>query len=216
MKKILSFAVVLMLVLSLVSFPSSAETSIKEWGRQTGSEDLLLEQDGVAMKDEYGTLSVYKWTKEEIDLNNFTCTFKLDQDYYWDGHGGEHDYFYTIQLTNKPTFGNSTGLFMLLMPTSNRSLRIEGQILNTGKLLNPPYVEFGIDTTKEIVMHGKIVNGNHYEISFDNCNEVYNFEIPAEHQFHKDLNGKAYFSFGLSAGGYENENYKITVNSLID
>ena len=101
----------------------------------------------------------------------------------------------------------------MLFPTSGSSLRIEGQILNTGYLLHPTFVEVDVPTTEPITMHGKVVDNNYYEISFDNCKQTYKFEIPANYQFHKDLDGEGYFGFGATVDS-EGERAKITVTDV--
>ena len=215
MKRIISSVLVLLICVCTLAFPVSAATTEKEWSRMTGPAEFSVGADGARVAANVGT-SFYKYTKDTVDITDFTCKFTLEQDNYWDGHdGGVHQYYYPIILTDKAAHSGSKGLFLLLFPTSGRSLRMEGQILNTGFLLKPSYVEFDVDTTSELVMHGKVVDGTHYEISFDNCKDTYKFEIPVNYQFHKDLDGQGYFGFGASVSA-EGENVKMTVSSVND
>lgn len=214
MKRILSIAAALLLVL-LLTLSAAAATTEKEWTRMTGPAEISLSDAGITCTATEG-VSFYKYTKDVVDVRDFTCRFTLEQENYWDGHdGGSHQYYYSILLTNKAAHSGSQGLFLLLFPTSGRSLRIEGQILNTGYLLSPSYVEFDVDTTAELVMHGKVVDDEHYEITFDNCKQAYKFEIPVNYQFHTDLDGDGYFAFGASVST-EGEKAAITVSKVND
>lgn len=215
MKKIISSLLVLIVCVCTLALPVSAATTEKEWTRMTGPAKFSVGADGARISGNVGT-TFYKYTKDTVDITDFTCKFTLEQDNYWDGHdGGVHQYYYPMILTDKAAHSGSKGLFLLMFPTSGRSLRIEGQILNTGFLLSPSYIEFDVDTTSELVMHGKVVDGTHYEISFDNCKQTYKFEIPLNYQFHKDLDGQGYFGFGASVST-EGENIKMTVSSVND
>lgn len=214
MKRILTIAATLLLVL-LLALSAAAATTEKEWTRMTGPAEISLSDAGITCTATEG-VSFYKYTKDVVDVRDFTCRFTLEQENYWDGHdGGSHQYYYSILLTNKAAHSGSQGLFLLLFPTSGRSLRIEGQILNTGYLLSPSYVEFDVDTTAELVMHGKVVDDEHYEITFDNCKQAYKFEIPVNYQFHTDLDGDGYFAFGASVST-EEEKAAITVSKVND
>lgn len=212
MKKVFAVLFSVILVAALMTFSVSAETTEKEWSRLTGPAEFSITKDGVSLSATDG-LTFYKYTRDKIDITDFSCTFTFEQDNWWDGHDGEHGYYYSIILTNKAAHSGSQGLFLLLFPTSGHSMRIEGQILNTGFLLSPSYVEVDVDTMGPITMHGKVVNGNSYEISFDNCKDTYKFEIPVNYQFHKDLDGKGYFGFGANVSG-DDENIKMTVSKV--
>ncbi len=212
MKKIISIFTIVILLFSFAVFNVSAETNSKEWTRLTGPAEFDVSSEGVSVTATEG-VSFYKYTKSKIDITDFTCTFTMEQDNYWDGHEGSHRYYYSILLTNKAAHSGSQGLFLLLFPTSGSSLRIEGQILNTGYLLHPTFVEVDLPTTEPITMHGKVVDGNYYEISFDNCKQTYKFEIPINYQFHKDLDGEGYFGFGATVAS-EGEKAKITVTDV--
>lgn len=212
MKKILSIFITAILLLSIMCLSVSAETNTKEWTRLTGSASLDINSEGTTVTGAEG-VSFYKYTKSKVDITDFTCTFTLDQENYWDGHDGSHRYYYSIILTNKAAHSGSQGLFLLLFPTSGSSLRIEGQILNTGFLLSPTFVEFDVPVMEPITMHGKVVDGNYYEISFDNSKQTYKFEIPVNYQFHTDLDGEGYFGFGATIHS-EGETAKMTVTEV--
>ncbi|MBO4468395.1 MAG: hypothetical protein J5766_03750 [Clostridia bacterium] len=212
MKKVFAILFSIILLASVSVFGVSAETTEKEWSRLTGPAEFSITKDGVSLSATDG-LTFYKYTRDKIDITDFSCTFTLEQDNWWDGHDGEHGYYYSIILTNKAAHSGSQGLFLLLFPTSGHSMRIEGQILNTGFLLSPSYVELDVDTMGPITMHGKVVNGNSYEISFDNCKDTYKFAIPENYQFHKDLDGQGYFGFGANVSG-DDENIKMTVSKV--
>lgn len=212
MKKILSIFITAIVLLSVMCLSVSAETNTKEWTRLTGSASLDINSEGTAVTGAEG-VSFYKYTKSKVDITDFTCTFTLEQENYWDGHDGSHRYYYSVILTNKAAHSGSQGLFLLLFPTSGSSLRIEGQILNTGFLLSPTFVEFDVPVMEPITMHGKVVDGNYYEISFDNSKQTYKFEIPVNYQFHKDLDGEGYFGFGATIHS-EGETAKMTVTEV--
>lgn len=212
MKKILSIFITAIVLLSVMCFSVSAETNTKEWTRLTGSASIDINSEGTTVTGAEG-VSFYKYTKSKVDITDFTCTFTLEQENYWDGHDGAHRYYYSVILTNKAAHSGSQGLFLLLFPTSGSSLRVEGQILNTGFLLSPTYVEFDVPVTEPITMHGKVVDGNYYEISFDNSKQTYKFEIPVNYQFHKDLDGEGYFGFGATIHS-EGETAKMTVTDV--
>lgn len=212
MKKILSIFITAIVLLSVMCLSVSAETNTKEWTRLTGSASLDINSEGTTVTGAEG-VSFYKYTKSKVDITDFTCTFTLEQENYWDGHDGSHRYYYSVILTNKAAHSGSQGLFLLLFPTSGSSLRIEGQILNTGFLLSPTFVEFDVPVMEPITMHGKVVDGNYYEISFDNSKQTYKFEIPVNYQFHKDLDGEGYFGFGATIHS-EGETAKMTVTEV--
>lgn len=212
MKKILSIFITAIVLLSVMCLSVSAETNTKEWTRLTGSASLDINSEGTTVTGAEG-VSFYKYTKSKVDITDFTCTFTLEQENYWDGHDGSHRYYYSVILTNKAAHSGSQGLFLLLFPTSGSSLRIEGQILNTGFLLSPTFVEFDVPVMEPITMHGKVVDGNYYEISFDNSKQTYKFEIPVNYQFHKDLDGEGYFGFGATINT-EGETAKMTVTEV--
>lgn len=212
MKKLIAILTAVIILASIFTINVSAETNPKEWSRMTGPASFAISPDGVSVEATEG-VSFYKYTKDSVDITDFTCTFTLEQENYWDGHDGQHRYYYSLILTNKAAHSGSQGLFLLMFPTSGRSLRIEGQILNTRYLLSPTYVELDLDTTAPITMHGKVVDGTHYELTFDNCKGSYKFEIPVNYQFHTDLDGKAYFGFGATVED-EGEKAKITVTDV--
>ena len=213
MKKI-ALSILLVIILSTLSFTVSAETTKKEWTKMTGPAEFSIGSEGVSLTAKEG-LTFYKYTKDTVDITDFSCTFSLEQENYWDGHEGEYGYYYySVILANKAAHSGSQGLFLLLFPTSGRSLRIEGQILNTGFLLSPTYVEFDVDTTSDMVMHCKVIDDKYYEISFDNCKETYKFEIPLNYQFHKELGGKGYFGFGAKT--INNDQISMTVSKVND
>lgn len=212
MKKLIAILTAVIILASIFTTNAFAETNPKEWSRMTGPASFAISPDGVSVEATEG-LSFYKYTKDAVDITDFTCTFTFEQENYWDGHEGQHRYYYPMILTNKAAHSGSQGLFLLMFPTSGRSLRIEGQILNTGYLLSPTYVEFDIDTTAPMTMHGKVVDGTHYEITFDGSKDSYKFEIPVNYQFHTDLDGKAYFGFGAAIDD-EGEKAKMTVTSV--
>lgn len=213
MKKILSiFTIAIILLSSVMCFSVSAETNAKEWTRLTGSATLDINSEGTTVTGAEG-VSFYKYTNSKVDVTDFTCTFTLEQENYWDGHDGQHRYYYSILLTNKAAHSGSQGLFLLLFPTSGSSLRVEGQILNTGFLLSPTFVEFDVPVSKPITMHGKVVGGNYYQISFDNSKQTYKFKIPENYQFHKDLDGEGYFAFGATINT-PGETAKMTVTDV--
>ena len=212
MKKILSIFITAIVLLSVMCLSVSAETNTKEWTRLTGSASLDINSEGTTVTGAEG-VSFYKYTKSKVDITDFTCTFTLEQENYWDGHDGSHRYYYSVILTNKAAHSGSQGLFLLLFPTSGSSLRIEGQILNTGFLLSPTFVEFDVPVMEPITMHGKVVDGNYYEISFDNSKQTYKFEIPVNYQFHTDLDGEGYFGFGATIHS-EGETTKMTVTEV--
>lgn len=212
MKKILSIFITAIVLLSVMCLSVSAETNTKEWTRLTGSASLDINSEGTTVTGAEG-VSFYKYTKSKVDITDFTCTFTLEQENYWDGHDGSHRYYYSVILTNKAAHSGSQGLFLLLFPTSGSSLRIEGQILNTGFLLSPTFVEFDVPVMEPITMHGKVVDGNYYEISFDNSKQTYKFEIPVNYQFHTDLDGEGYFGFGATIHS-EGETAKMTVTEV--
>lgn len=212
MKKALAILISMILLGATLVLGVSAETTEKEWSRLTGPAEFSVSKDGVSLSAEEG-LTFYKYTKDKVNITDFSCTFTLEQDNWWDGHDGIHGYYYSIILTNKAAHSGSQGLFLLLFPTSGHSMRVEGQILNTGFLLSPSYVELDVDTMGPITMHGKVVGGDYYEISFDNCKDTYKFEIPVNYQFHKDLDGEGYFGFGTNVSG-DDENIKMTVQKV--
>lgn len=212
MKKILSIFITAIVLLSVMCLSVSAETNTKEWTRLTGSASLDINSEGTTVTGAEG-VSFYKYTKSKVDITDFTCTFTLEQENYWDGHDGAHRYYYSVLLTNKAAHSGSQGLFLLLFPTSGSSLRVEGQILNTGFLLSPTFVEFDVPVSEPITMHGKVVDGDYYEISFDNSKQTYKFEIPVNYQFHKDLDGEGYFGFGATINT-EGETAKMTVTEV--
>lgn len=214
MKKAFAFFISLILLGATMMWSASAETAEKEWSRLTGPADFSITKEGVSLSATDG-LTFYKYTKDKVNITDFSCTFSLEQDNWWDGHDGEHGYYYSIILTNKAAHSGSQGLFLLLFPTSGHSMRIEGQILNTGFLLSPSYVEVDVDTMGPITMHGKVVNGDSYEISFDNCKDKYKFEIPVNYQFHTDLDGEGYFGFGVNVSS-DDEEIKMTVSKVND
>lgn len=212
MKKILSIFITAIVLLSVMCLSVSAETNTKEWTRLTGSASLDINSEGTTVTGAEG-VSFYKYTKSKVDITDFTCTFTLEQENYWDGHDGAHRYYYSVLLTNKAAHSGSQGLFLLLFPTSGSSLRVEGQILNTGFLLSPTFVEFDVPVSEPITMHGKVVDEDYYEISFDNSKQTYKFEIPVNYQFHKDLDGEGYFGFGATINT-EGETAKMTVTEV--
>lgn len=211
MKKLISVAAVLVLLFSLLTCTANAYTLSSDWTRMTGPADFSVSADGATVKATEG-VSFIKYTKEPVDVTDFTCTFTLKQDAYYDYFGGT-TYYYPIILANKVAHSGSQGLFLLLMPTSAGSLRVEGQILNTGFLLSPSYVEFNVDTTKPLTMHGKVIGDSTYQITFDGSDDTYVFEIPVNYQFQTDLDGVGYFAFGASSGG---TNLEMTVTSIND
>lgn len=212
MKKLLSIFIASILLLSVMCLSVSAETNTKEWTRLTGSASIDINSEGTTVTGAEG-VSFYKYTKSKVDITDFSCTFTLEQENYWDGHDGDHRYYYSVILTNKAAHSGSQGLFLLLFPTSGSSLRVEGQILNTGFLLSPTYIEFDVPVSEPITMHGKVVDGNYYEISFDNSKQTYKFEIPVNYQFHTDLDGEGYFGFGATIHS-EGETAKMTVTDV--
>lgn len=212
MKKILSIFIATIVLLSSMCFSVSAETNTKEWTRLTGSATLDINSEGTTVTGAEG-VSFYKYTNSKVDITDFTCTFTLEQENYWDGHDGDHRYYYSVLLTNKAAHSGSQGLFLLLFPTSGSSLRVEGQILNTGFLLSPTFVEFDVPVSQPITMHGKVLSGDYYEISFDNSKQTYKFKIPDNYQFHKDLDGEGYFGFGATINT-TGETAKMTVTEV--
>lgn len=212
MKKVFAVLISVILLSATMIWGVFAETTEKEWSRLTGPADFSISKDGVSLSATEG-LTFYKYTKDKIDITDFSCTFSIEQENWWDGHDGVHGYYYSVILTNKAAHSGSQGLFLLMFPTSGHSLRLEGQILNTGFLLHPTYVELDVDTMSPLTMHGKVVDGNYYEISFDNCKDTYKFEIPVNYQFHKDLDGKGYFGFGTNVSE-EGETAKMTVSKV--
>lgn len=222
MKKTIGILVSFLILLNTcLVFSVSAESTKKDWGTMTGPADFSITSEGAEMEAIDG-VSFFKYTKEMIDLNDFSCTFTLDPDEWCTGHEGLHQYYYAITLVDKAIHGGSRGFFFLLMPLSSRSLRVEGQILNTGYLLQPTYFEFNVDTTTDLVMHGRILKGkgtdglDQYELSFDNCEQKYVFDIPVNYQFHLETGGKAFFSMGAGANGHDNQKMIVKKVNGID
>ncbi len=206
MKKLYSIIIVAILLIATCVSPVSATTEMEQWQRQSGSCDLKIGKDGASINCAGGGLNFWKYIDNTVDLTDFSVTFTLEQEEYWtEGQG-----YYTITLTNNKEYGKSTGLFLLMMPIDESILRIEGQILNKGLLLNPSFVHFDVDTTKPITLRGKLVDDEHYCLTLDGDDfNKYQFEIPVNFPFHTDLNGKAYFTFGANAP--EANPYHMTV-----
>lgn len=190
MKKIISILASLILVAALLVAPASATTVDSDWKNMTGPGTLKIGTDGTTCVLDEG-LTLYKYTKATYNIKDFTCKFKIS---YNDPEFG----FFAMTLNASSTFSGtgSRGLFLLFRTIDANTLKVEGQILHEGFLLTPSYAEFGLDLSKELVMHGKDNGDGTYSITFDGSSVSYTFEIPENYMFTEDLNGEGYLSFG--------------------
>lgn len=200
-------------LLLMVPKTSNAQTNSSQWQRQTGGAEMRVTEQGVSLECTSG-LNVWEYTKETVDITDFSVTFTVGQE-AWYG-GSENGMYQTIVLKNKQEWGGSYGLFLLLMPSESGAIRIEGQILNKGYLLSPSYVSFDVDVTKAITLRGKLIDNTHYQITVDGDNtNAYVFEIPVNYQFQTELNGQGWFGFGVCSTKEEKVEMKIqSVNGI--
>lgn len=192
---------------------SKAQTNSSQWARQTGGADMKITEQGVSLECKSG-LNVWEYTKETVDINDFSVTFSVGQE-AWYG-GSENGMYQTIILKNKQEWGGSYGLFLLLMPSESGSLRVEGQILNKGYLLSPSFTTFDVDVTKPITLRGTLVDDSHYKVTVDGDDaNAYVFEIPINYQFQTELNGKGWFCFGVCSTKEDKVEMKVeSVNGI--
>ena len=198
LKKLFLTAISVIVLTAAFVMPSSAFTRQSEWLQMTGGASFAATEQGAVVKNS-DALSLWQYTKNTIDLNNFSATFTLEQKDYWvDMTSG---YYHAITLTNKKGM-SGYGLFLLMEPMNESTLRLEGQILNHGLLLSPTYVIFDVDTTQPITIRGTMTDNEHYKLTIDgDSRNEYLFEIPTNYPFHTDLDGQAYFAIGNATNG---------------
>lgn len=211
MKKIITVLLVVVLMAVLCAVPSSAATAKNEWKKQTGPGKIELNEQGIKCNFDEG-LTFFKYTKQTIDVKNFTCTFIP--------HFTEKSYAYfaiTLTASKGYTGSGSNGLFLLLRVMQEGVVRVEGQILHMDyKLTDPKDTEINVDTTKPLVVKG-VDNGNGtYTVSFEGGTGNYTFDIPENYQFTEDLNGQGYFTFGgtMDEGDAQRAMTVVSVNGI--
>lgn len=195
MKRIVALLFSLAMLFCLFVEPTNSYTVESDWQKGMGFEDIQVSENGVTLETSAG-LTVWTYTKTYVDITDFSVTFTIDQE-EWSSGGG---FYQTIILGNNKLFGGSTGPFFLMMALDEFTLRFEGQIVNTGMKLDPPTVNFHVDTTKPLTMRCKLIDDNTYRVTFDGDDTtVYEFEIPVNFPFHKDMKGNGYFNFGVES-----------------
>ena len=195
MKKFVALLFTLSILFCLLTVPAQAYTVESDWQKGMGFDDVQVSEEGASLETSAG-LTVWTYTKTYVDITDFSVTFSIDQE-QWSSGGG---FYQTIILGNNKLFGGSTGPFFLMMALDEFTLRFEGQIVNTGMKLDPPTVNFHVDTTQPLTMRCKLVGDNTYQVTFDGDDTtVYEFEIPVNFPFHKDMKGNAYFNFGVES-----------------
>ncbi len=213
MKKIISVLVAVVLVFSLCAMPISAATDKSEWKKMSGPGKIELNEQGVKCVFDVG-LTFFKYTKQMINVKNFTCTFIP--------HFNESSsaYFGITLNASKNYAGTGTqGLFLLIRVYQQGTVNVEGQILHqdpsSANLTDPKSTNIQVDTTKPLVLKG-VDNGNGtYTVSFEGGTGEYTFEIPENFQFTEDANGEGYFSFGGTMNiGEEDDQRGMTVVSV--
>ena len=213
MKKIISVLVAVVLVFSLCAMPISAATDKSEWKKMSGPGKIELNEQGVKCVFDVG-LTFFKYTKQMINVKNFTCTFIP--------HFNESSsaYFGITLNASKNYAGTGTqGLFLLIRVYQQGTVNVEGQILHqdpsSANLTDPKSTNIQVDTTKPLVIKG-VDNGNGtYTVSFEGGTGEYTFEIPENFKFTEDANGEGYFSFGGTMNiGEEDDQRGMTVVSI--
>lgn len=212
-KRIITACFLVGVLFMIAPATSNAQTNSSQWARQTGGADIKITEQGVSLECKSG-LNVWEYTKETVDITDFSVTFSVGQE-AWYG-GSENGMYQTIILKNKQEWGGSYGLFLLLMPSESGSLRVEGQILNKGYLLSPSYTTFDVDVTKPITLRGTLEDDSHYKITVDGDDaNAYVFEIPINYQFQTELNGQGWFCFGVCSTKEDKVEMKVeSVNGL--
>lgn len=213
MKKIISVLVAIVIVFSLCAMPTSAATAKSEWKKMAGPGKMELNEQGVKCVFDVG-LTFFKYTKQMIDVKNFTCTYIP--------HFNESSsaYFGVTLNTSQGYAGTgSQGLFLLMRIYEQGTVNVEGQILHqdpkSANLTDPKSTNIKVDTTKPLVLKG-VDNGNGtYTVSFEGGTGEYTFEIPENFQFTEDANGQGYFTFGGTMNeGEEGDQRAMTVVSV--
>ena len=213
MKKIISVLVAVVLVFSLCAMPISAATDKSEWKKMSGPGKIELNEQGVKCVFDVG-LTFFKYTKQMINVKNFTCTFIPHFNKSSSAYFG-----ITLNASKNYAGTGSQGLFLLIRVYQQGTVNVEGQILHqdpsSANLTDPKSTNIQVDTTKPLVIKG-VDNGNGtYTVSFEGGTGEYTFEIPENFQFTEDANGEGYFSFGGTMNvGEEDDQRGMTVVSI--
>ena len=213
MKKILSVLIALILTVSCFVLPTSALAVKADWTLATGPATLEMTEEGPTLSTTEGQSFVIN-SADIITVNDFECTFTVARD----DDENKHTVYLTLNMSRSHAGNNSGALFLILYFEDRYTLKMEGQILHTGLLLQPTYEYFSVDTTKPITVRGKIVDANHYSVTVDGDSQGdYTFEIPVNYPFHQKLEGNAFFGFGIGGSSEWNENLptkSITIKSV--
>ncbi len=218
MKRLRKFTKVVLAILTVClcvgaySDSAHAYTSDTEWGLMIGGAMADFTEEGVTLNNTLvNSMTFWQYTENEVDLQNFSVTFTLEQPNWWTGNG----FWSAIALTDREGWGGNNGPLLLLRAASENVLHIEGQVLHKGIKLTPSTCTFNVDTTQPITLRGTAVSENVYRITVDGDeNGKYEFTMPEGTEF--TSGGTGYFSFGNLNGLMDGESLKMTVLKVCD
>ena len=218
MKRLRKFTKVVLAILTVClcvgaySDSAHAYTSDTEWGLMIGGAMADFTEEGVTLNNTLvNSMTFWQYTENEVDLQNFSVTFTLEQPNWWTGNG----FWSAIALTDREGWGGNNGPLLLLRAASENVLHIEGQVLHKGIKLTPSTCTFNVDTTQPITLRGTAVSENVYRITVDGDeNGTYEFTMPEGTEF--TSGGTGYFSFGNLNGLMDGESLKMTVLKVCD
>ena len=218
MKRLRNFTKVILVILTVClcvgAYRDSAlaYTRDTEWSLMIGGAMADFTEEGVTLNNTMvNSMTFWQYMENEVDLKNFSVTFKLEQPNWWNGNG----FWSAIALTDKAGWGGNNGPLLLVRAASENVLHIEGQVLHKGIKVTPSTCTFNVDTTQPITIRGTAVSDSVYRITVDgDANRKYEFTMPEGTEF--TTGGTGYFSFGNLNGLMDGQDLKMTVLKVCD
>ena len=88
--------------------------------------------------------------------------------------------------------------FVQLIPKSKNSLQVDSQILHAAKggIYHLPFTVNANISSNDLIIQGKLVDENNYQLIFNNGVGIFKYNIPADNNFIEDVNGLGCLGFG--------------------